>query len=162
MFLKIELVKEWKSAPSEKQRCKFLLPCQSFLIMMWDSLISFVTPAQWIVYGCYSISMEVKWTKPNIMYQFKYNKENHLVVIYMLMLQALQIIILHQIIYVHFLFIVTSPAPWKTKTLSSNFFLVIFSEARTPATATAAVPKVEEVYTCISIAYIFTQGLIKI
>lgn len=37
-------------------------------------------------------------------------------------------------------FNITSPAPWKRKTLSLSFLPVIFNEANTPAAATDAVP----------------------
>lgn len=41
--------------------------------------------------------------------------------------------------------LITSPAPWKRKTLSLSFLPVILSEAKTPAVATDAVPEVETI-----------------
>lgn len=42
--------------------------------------------------------------------------------------------------FLNIVFNITSPAPWKRKTLSLSFLPVIFNEANTPAAATDAVP----------------------
>lgn len=39
----------------------------------------------------------------------------------------------------------TSPAPWNTKVCSLSLFLVIFRAAKTPATATEAVPETQNI-----------------
>lgn len=44
--------------------------------------------------------------------------------------------------------LLTSPAPWKTKVWSKSLFLVIFRAAKTPATATEAVPERQKKNTC--------------
>lgn len=50
----------------------------------------------------------------------------------------------------------TSPAPWKTKVCSLSLFFVIFRAARTPATATDAVPETEKISVLLVAAFVRT------